>query len=210
MPQPELRAYFLPDASGGGGGLVTWCRWCESLHHHGDAGQRGKPRNEQRGAHCEGEASHSPLTGYTLLVRGTIAHQRHAYPPAPYAVQRAPFYRALHRARESLSTPLFRIIAPVERSGFRHRIGAHELATVAGGERWELHCKPNGKDAGATIEGRGLLTLAAALWGITPGVAAVRVLEAVTRSRFDRATALAIEEAVNRWAAGGAHGRDER
>ena len=53
--------------------------------------------------------------------------------------------------------------------------------------------------SGRTVAGREFLSLVSLLFGIPPGVAAVRVLEACTNAQFDARAALEISAAVDGW-----------
>ena len=53
--------------------------------------------------------------------------------------------------------------------------------------------------SGRTVAGGEFLSLVSLLFGISPGVAAVRILEACTGAKFDAVAALEIAAAVDGW-----------
>ena len=56
------------------------------------------------------------------------------------------------------------------------------------------------QDKDRDAQGRGLLDLAAALYGISPGIAARRIIETVAGVSIPPDTALEVEAAIDRWA----------
>jgi hypothetical protein len=192
---PEIIAYrlYLPGFRAGVPQQVAFrCDWCEEVHFLGAVG----------GGFCSvpcGE--HSPLrvSGVKLTILDYVGDGVDAFPPAPMG-------RAWQlRIRMILASVALQRIAAKFICGSQRmtdflekRIGPFTLTVFAFGWRWSLrHSKR------APIEGRGLLTLAAALYGVSPGVAAVRILEVFNFRSFDPQTALAIQGAVDAdaWAA---------
>jgi hypothetical protein len=187
-PQPELAA-FRVQWPGGGENLVAWCPWCLETHSHGVGGGYG-----HRVAHCfSGTGSPFAASGYSLVAAGDATDAARLRPKAIFA--RADFAKRLARAdlaRRMLGALL------------NARVGIGLLALprarlAVAGARWELT-----PAAAPPIEGSGLLDLLCQLFGVPPGVAAVRILEAVTRIKFDGRAALEIAHAVDCWIRRGA------
>lgn len=176
--------------------LVVWCPWCESLHWHGTAGGGGN-----RAAHCDDRAS-SPLraTGYDLDVVGKAVTSEAVLPANPMVKQDV-LYRTLEREAHALRQAVLKKVLYL-RTASRDVISRHlgnGWLWVFGLSRWRIK-SPDG----ATQDGEGLLRLFSELYGVPPGVVAVRLLEAVSAETLDAEAALGVQRAVDDWASRGA------
>jgi hypothetical protein len=122
---------------------------------------------------------------------------------------------ALAAASFSLRSPTLRAILGLKRAGlmFETRAGSYDV-TVMGRDAWVL--RPSRDPAqgrrgtAARQSGRGFIRLAGALFGVDPGTAAVRFLEAVTLDRLDTRAALEMAAVINAWVGRGAPEREGR
>lgn len=196
-----LTARFLPspDAEPGSGlgTLAAWCPHCERVHTHGAAGRGDEPRAERRGAHCDA-ALGSPRAGrgVALQIEGTIPALDEARPDAPMVRAGQQLHRRLGEAATAFRGLVLRTLTARRRVAVdvaAFNIGGHEVAVLDLGLFWTLD-RPGG-----TTSGRGLLSLAAALYGVTPGIAGRRILEAAAGIRLSSDTALEIEASLDRW-----------
>lgn len=182
--------------------LVVWCPWCETLHWHGAAGGGGN-----RAAHCaDGPASPLRATGYDLDVVGRAVTSDAVLPANPM-VKQDQLYATLEREAPSLRQAVLKKVLGL-RSASRDVISRHlgnGWLWVFGLSRWRIK-SPDG----ATQDGEGLLRLFSELYGVPPGVVAVRLLEAVSAERLDAEAALGVQRAVDDWASRGAPKRGVR
>lgn len=103
-----------------------------------------------------------------------------------------PFRLALFRAIFGTSTP--RQIMSRKMHG----------ATAMGSCCFDAAAWSLGWESGGAVEGNEYLSFIKLLFGVSPGVAAVRIIEAVTNCKFDAQAASEIQAAVDGWFARGA------
>ncbi len=181
---------------------AVWCPWCESLHMHGaGAGHRAA------GEHCHPHRG-SPLGGYELKPVRKGGCEGDAIPKAPLA-GKVLLARELSQKQRSLVRAVASVILNQKK--------AMDLPTgreIAGMRTWVRLETGIGGDAAAwsayrktvdegSADGNDLVSLAAFLFGVTPGVAAVRILEATTGACLDADAALAVSHAIDQWHARG-------
>lgn len=194
-------ARFLPSPDAkpvsGLGTLATWCPHCERVHTHGAAGRGAQHRVEKRGAHCDA-ALGSPMAGrgVSLLVDGSIDAVDEVKPAAPMVRAGLQLHRQLADAAAALRGALLRTLTArraVRQDMAAFRLEGHEVAVLDLGLFWTI----GGRDSDAS--GRGLLSLAASLYGVTPGIAGRRILETTAGIRLPPDVAIEIEATLDRW-----------
>ena len=179
------------------------------MHVHGALGLEKPEGSEIRAAHCH-SGSRSPLIGksYELQVSGEGKSESDALPSCPMtnSVKRSGSdtrkRRALFRQLDQHFKPLLEAMLSAiigQRIGAMHSDvklpDESRLQLLAGGAAWFI------RDDGRELQrGEGVITLTAALYGIPAGIAARRILEAVTNTCFDPATAGALETLIDTWA----------
>jgi hypothetical protein len=206
MATATLEAKFLrergsangnPDA----GSLAAWCPYCEGVHWHGAAGRGDAPRTENRAPHCsDGSGSLFAGIGYDLKVTGRVDDAAEIIPDAPGPQSGKRLWHRVNAQAGAIRRAMLKAIVP--RSGWLKQAGAGWMvSTYPAGPKpaWELI-----GPSGSLKEGRDMITLAAAVYGLPPGIAALRLIEAATAARFDRETAIELMAVLERWAASGA------
>lgn len=223
MPEGDsaLKALFIPntpaDSEERFGALAAWCPWCEDIHFHGDAGGGAGDREEHRLANCS-DASASPFleTGYTLHVSGK-SHDAAALLPdcpmtQPYRAgkrnDRARFrlHRLLNANFAKIRSAMLAAITGRSKVSLRYDQvnlpDSSRLNIYVGGEAWDIR-----RDGEQTSRGDGYISLAATLYGLPSGVAAVRLFEAATATRLDREAIEGLQTVIDGWIARGAKAR---
>lgn len=199
---PDLPALILMPDEGDPIHIVVWCPWCEAVHRHGAAGGPGN-----RAPHCA-QDRHSPLgtTGYNLDVVGDAVSEA-AVIPGGLMVGERRLHQAIDQATGALRAVLLRFILDIKatRGPVLNKRTPNGKAWIYGAENWLIELRGR-----KPIEGQGFLRLAAALYGVPPGVAAVRFLEAVSCDRLDATAAFEIQGAIDAWVARGANSRPAR
>ncbi|MCJ2084331.1 hypothetical protein [Methylobacterium sp. J-090] len=199
---PRLPAFTVASEVGDPVHVVTWCPWCEALHWHGAAGGGG-----HRAPHCADD-QHSPLghTGYDLDVIGGPASEEAAV-PGGLLVGEQRLFRVMDQAAGILRAGLLRYVLGIKtvRGPVLQKRTPKGNAWIFGAESWLI--EPRGRKP---IEGRGFLRLAAALYGVPPGVAAVRFLEALSFDRLDAQAAFELQAVIDAWVVRGAPSRASR
>lgn len=199
---PRLPAMNLRAERGKPVHTVTWCPWCEAVHSHGAAGGDGG-----RAPHC-GQDRHSPFlkTGYALDIVGE-AYSENAIIPGGLMVGQRRLHQVLDQASLSLRAIALRFILNVKsaRSSVIQARNPNGKAWIFGTESWLIEVRGR-----KPVEGTGFLRLASTLYGVSPGIAAVRFLEAVTLDRLDAEAAFAVQRVVDEWVARGARSRAGR
>ncbi|MEE1612066.1 hypothetical protein [Microvirga sp. CF3016] len=175
---------------------AAWCPWCEDLHYHGmGAGNRAP--------HCY-DRTGSPFqtTGYDLDVTGAADRAEAAIPSAPLA-KRQPLRARLNADAARLLSLVGSILIGQTRPGSTmvKNLAHGKRRVVVWGRRWNLG-RP--EKFHPESEGDNLLTLGAALNGISEGVVAVRLIETATGARLDATAVLDVQRAVDAWVARGA------
>lgn len=183
-----------PDRHPGAGSLVAWCPWCETHHCHGAAGRGDELREEARGAHCDPSLG-SPLAGrsYTLIVGSAETMAAALVQPGKT------LHTALrtHQGRLRRALILAVLAGVVEKlrldaqGAIAARISVKDLTICGAGDSWHL------THGGRSRLGKGLPSLLAELFAVTPGIAARRILEATTAIRLPADHALALEGIVD-------------
>ncbi|MBY0361192.1 MAG: hypothetical protein K2X45_04740 [Phreatobacter sp.] len=182
--------------------VVVWCPWDEDVHWHGAAGGGGN-----RAAHCATDW-HSPLlrTGYNLTIVGRAVAADEVIPPGLMVGARR-LHQVLDQASGALRAVLLRYLLDVKAvhgSVISKRMPKGK-AWIFGADGWLI--EPRGRHS---LEGHGFISLAASLYGVPPGVAAVRFLEAVSFDRLDAEAVFAVQSAIDAWVARGAPSRASR
>ena len=196
VPELLTRRVDRPDGSHG---HEVWCWWCEKVHSHGaGAGNRV--------AHCCDYDGRSPLASYDMDV---IAHALASDAPSPFPRRRIFGSRRFWRSI-GLSSPALRkaVVEAIFAKKPRGEVAEFKLCgarIVVAPWGWNMLDSNDEYDEGAD-----LLSLAAILFGISPGVAAVRILEAATGAMLDARAALAIAAEVDAWRSRGAPKNDGR
>lgn len=202
LARPTFPAFVIKPETAAPVHLVAWCPWCEELHWHGAAGGGG-----HRAPHCAGDW-HSPLggIGYDLDVVGEAASEKAAL-PGGVMVGEQRLHRVIDQAAGVLRAGLLRYVLGIKtvRGPVLQKRTPRGTVWIFGADGWLI--EPRGRK---TIEGRGFVQLAAHLYGVPPGVAAVRFLEAVSFDRLDAEAALAVQSAIDAWVARGAPARVSR
>lgn len=211
---PVLPAVAVVDAQGAAVGIAAWCPACEQVHRHGAEGS-AEPRVTTRGAHCCAEPGAAQLwTSYRLDVRGTVRCEEAVIPSAPMLVPRK--VRGLDMRRRPRLWRQLGGVSDKLRAGLR----AAMLHTAAGVGAWAHARLPRGGEVsvslqgswrvwapdGAQVSGNSYVSLAAHLYGLPAGVAALRLFEAATGASLDGQAAREIAAAVDAFAARDAAG----
>lgn len=172
--------------------VVGWCPWCEDVHRHGAAGGGGS-----RSAHCHGSSSPLMPSGYNLDVQGRILDESQVVPQRLRPGHR--LHRVLFHASAPLRAVLLRYLLGTKRAGSSvERRTASGRVMVLTAEAWVA-------DLGSReTEGRGFIAMAALLYGVSEGIAAVRLLEALSFDTLDEEAAFAVADAIDAWIARGA------
>lgn len=204
-PSRSLRT-FLVRSRDGGVQAAAWCPWCETLHFHGAAGLKADdPVPDHRASHCDGKVS--PLNGYDLVVHGEVSDYAAALPRAPL-VGRRRLSASLDAAAHAFRSLVLRHGLGVDRAGavVDQRIGRVRVWICNATWAVEPASEVSGPAArvaglrGATrAEGSGLIGLLSELFGLPPGVAAVRLLAAVSLDKLDAQAQREIAAAVDAW-----------
>jgi hypothetical protein len=199
---PSLPVVTITPASGRRVQLAGWCPWCEAVHRHGAEGGGGN-----RAPHCA-EDRNSPFgqTGYDLDIIGD-APSEEAVIPSGLMVGHRQLHRVLDQSAELFRAVLLRLVLDVKtvRGSVLQKRMRQGSVWVFPGNRWVV--EPHGRQA---TEGLGFSRLAALLYGVPPGIAAVRFLEAASGDRLDATAAFEIQRAVDAWVARGAESRPAR
>lgn len=202
LKPPVLPAIKVTTEEGDAVQLVAWCPWCETMHWHGAAGGTGN-----RAPHCAEDRT-SPLgrTGYDLEIVAE-AYSEQAILPHGLMVGKRRLHRVLDGAAEALRAVVLRAVLDVKsvRGPVVQKRTDKGKTWLFGTDRWLI--EPRFR---RSIEGNGLLRLTAALYGVSPGIFAVRILEAATGDRLDARAAFALQQLVEEWIARGAPSRPER
>lgn len=181
---------------------VLWCPWCEQEHWHGEVAGR-----ENRAPHCLADRR-SPLgrTGYDVEVVGRARSAAAVIPRRPLG-----FTGRLHEVAGAASgglrkTMLRHLLArrTIPAGSMVARTPAGRVQILEDGT-WRI--EPRQRRA---LAGRGLIALASALYGLSPGIAAVRLLEAVSGDVLDEEAAFGLQAVIEAWQARGAPRRPER
>ena len=195
VPELLTRRVDRPDGSHG---HEVWCWWCEKVHSHGaGAGNRG--------AHCCDNDGRSPLASYDMDV---IAHALASDAPSPFPRRRIFGSRRFWRSI-GLSSPALRKAVVEAIFAKKPRGEVAEFKVCARASSWRRGAE-YARSNDEFDDGADLLSLAAILFGISPGVAAVRILEAATGAMLDARAALAIAAEVDAWRSRGAPKNDGR
>lgn len=198
----DLPALILMREEGDPVHIIVWCPWCEAVHRHGAGGGPGN-----RASHCA-QDHHSPLgaTGYNLDVVGDAVSEG-AVIPGGLMVGERRLHQVIDQAAGALRAVLLRFILDMKAvSGpVLQKRTPKGNAWIFGAENWLI--EPRGRKP---IEGQGFLRMAAALYGVPPGVAAVRFLEALSFDRLDAQAAFELQAVIDAWVARGAPSRASR
>jgi hypothetical protein len=176
---------------------AVYCPWCEDIHQHGaGAGHR------TAGEHCHPNRG-SPLGGYELTPVKEGKNAFDAMPHAPMA-RSLRLSERLQRNSSGVTRYMWDIITRMrkndrdgtEKSSYQKLRLAPSDAVPHG---WQADGGRNNNGS----EGNDLIDFAAYFYGVTHGVAAVRLLEAATGACLDDEAALAVSHAVEQWHARG-------
>lgn len=182
-----------------GARAVFWCEWCETSHFHQD-------RSSANRLCCADASSPYSRVGRELVVTEESTDPRAGLPDAPFPHGKRPrtLRGALRRGEHDLRRKLAQVIfgKPAPRTSFAVWDLPGDYSVNIEGADWVVR-SPRGRGF-ADRCGVGFIRLATILFGVSAGVAAVRILEAVSGELFDAQAALDIERAVNAFYARGA------
>lgn len=201
--RPSLPAIEIQPRDGSAGWAVAWCPWHETL-------LRQHPGEPARAVPSPGTADPaSPVpAGYRLTVTGSAPREHDAVPDGPLVFQRR-MRDALAAAAGGLQRHLLQaLVGRCQHHGgvFSRAMRKGRLLVFALHRRW-LITRPRKPD----IEGHGgMLQLARDLYGVSAGVAGVRILEAATGEMFDAEAARSVQRVIDDWMGRGAPARTVR
>jgi hypothetical protein len=180
---------------------AVFCPWCEALHLHGAGGG-----HRAAGEHCHPQRG-SPLGGYVFSPARVARCEDDAIPSAPLAGKRR-LATDLSNGRPALTRAVAQAIMRKEKAhgSLSGRIDGTRTQVIFCMEANRVEVEWGAGHVGSTEldrHGKSLIDLAAFLYGVTPGVATVRILEAATGECLDADTALAVSYAVDQWHARG-------
>lgn len=220
----RLPASFIPNNVGDPnerfGCVAAWCPWCEDIHFHGAAGEGGRPRTEERAAHCH-EAGASPFIerGYALMVAGSTVDAATLLPVTPMSCLFREGKRD-DRNRARLHQVLGANLARVRGAMLSAVIGKARICPrfdqvkLPDGGRLNLYSAGTGwdirRDCKEVAKGDGLISLGAALYGLPPGVVAVRLFESAVGVILDLQAVDDLQDMVDGWIERGAPKRRTR
>jgi len=219
-----LAAKFIPnnprDLGEKFGSVAAWCPWCEDIHFHGAAGEGGTRRIEARGAHCH-DTGASPFLeiDYELDVAGITADAATLLPITPIASpfregkredrQRPRLHRMLDANFARIRTAMLAAVTGKARICLRF-----DQVKLPDGGRLDLYSAGTGwdirRDCEEVARGDGLISLGAALYGLPPGVVAVRLFEVATGVILDVHAENELQDAIEGWMDRGAPKRRSR
>lgn len=180
-PVPILCALVTAARPGGSALAHVWCPWCEAVHTH-SAGPG------LRAAHCADKGSPYKVTGYSLDVAGK-ARVADAVMPGGPLVGRSRFKDALEAVAPRIRTALLRHVVK--------RLRASPARLRMAGNAWTIDLDPAAADGGPQLTGIGLLDLVAAVWGVSPGIVVVRLVEVLHGRKLDAAARAALVDTVD-------------
>lgn len=204
LPRVEVTELRSAD---GNSDLAFWCPWCEAPHFHGGCGGGGAG-DGPTSAHCAGDRRSPFLTTGVDLVTTRVDIACAAIEPAVPMIRRRPFRAMVGFHGDAFQALALRSILGVSAAAARRSIVetavGEAVYVLVAGVSWRVY------SSAREAAGSGFLGLIEALYGITPGVAAVRLLEAVAAETFDAPTALAIQIAIDDWVRRGSLARGRR
>ena len=199
LKPPVLPALRVTTETGEAVHIAAWCPWCETVHWHGAAGGGGN-----RAPHCfEDRTSPFQQTGYSLDIVAD-SYSEEAIAPLGLMVGKRRLHHVLDGVAEAIRALALRAVLDMKsvRSPVIQKRNDHGKTWLFGSGRWLI--EPRFR---RPIEGSGLLRLAAALYGVSPGIVAVRLLETVSFERLDARAVFELQQIVERWIARGAPNR---
>ena len=187
-----LPAIVTRDGAGRPVQAHVWCEWCEDIHHHG-------PHAGHRGAHCHRDDSPHRGVGYVLAITGNAAAFKDVR-PAGLLIGTGRLAQVLVTGAPALRRALMR---PILGRLLQRRVGRARIS-VKGRAWWiEPDAFPTNAELTApifrprpTASGEDLATLLGALYGLSLGVVAVRLLETVSGLQLDARAKVAIAAEV--------------
>ena len=196
VTHPTIAAFETRDPDGKNPQWVFWCPWCETVHRHGAVGG-------ERVAHCHDESSALIKHGYSLQKAGEVESEAEI---VPRRFRRGAFRTNVASVARDLRTAALRALLPLTVTRARQDCFVIDVCArarlVMFDEQWRV------EDAsGVLAEGNGLLRLAQPMYGVSPGVAGVRFLEALSGWPFDDEAARAIAVAIDAWSSRGGRAR---
>ncbi len=173
----------------------VWCPWCEEIHSHGNT-------SGHRVAHCHPWRG-SPIGGYDMVVTLEGARPEAIIPKSPFAGSRN-FRESINDASEGIQRMVCAAMLGKQWTGLRPG-GAFEngkyryvvgVAPWGHPTPWYIGLRNSHHDL---AKGDDLISMAAWLYGIPHGVAAVRIVEAATGACLDQEAALELSQAIDSW-----------
>lgn len=168
----------------------VWCEWCETLHQHDQIDGVLRPGCDRTGR--------SPYlkTGYRAKVVGQVSESAAGNFPPGLAIGAAAGVRRFRDAVR-LSSPGFqkRLLRPFFSRAQRSRVFEETIQKTrfsVDETSWRAV-----DDANNSCEGRDLLGLVSKIFGVSAGVAVVRLVEGMTGVRFDDLGRIEIASAVD-------------